>query len=467
MTKAQQLIQESKSKRIEKMAKDGINSRDTKGCTALLKACEEGLSDLAMDLIRKGADINMKDSSGRTPLSIALEKGNDALAISLISNGANMSVLYQSNLLTSQFFKSHPQFVKFLSGNGASGDTLSNHSLLIFTSDKNGAEAIEAYIANGGYVNAVNSDGKSCLSLVSEVGNVDAARTLIENGANVDYQDKKGRTATMNFAKQANLDGLKLMIEKKADLNLQDEDGNTALLLIAKAKNVDKKEQQEGIMVLIKNGIDLTIRNKKDEDFVTALIKNGQADTLKRIIEEHCEKESVEHKSDSKAKEEKVSHETKTEKEQNTRETGDSIEDKNQDTTIKKKNISVKDFINGQDVNGNTPLMHACENKRIEVIKCLAEAGANLFIKNNEGLNVIDIVNQRIIGDDVAKDTFKEEAKNIINTSLMKMNSPEARIYQTRIKTGKYDKPIEAAKKPYEATNDNLNTLAAHGGRNN
>ena len=50
-----------------------INHRDTKGRTALHKAAEDALVDVAQVLISKGADVNCRDYESWTPLHYAIQ----------------------------------------------------------------------------------------------------------------------------------------------------------------------------------------------------------------------------------------------------------------------------------------------------------------------------------------------------------------------------------------------------------
>lgn len=59
-----------------------INSRDSKGMTALHIAVSKNYSNIVQVLLeRPGIDINVKDNTGKTPIFYALEKGNNCLSL--------------------------------------------------------------------------------------------------------------------------------------------------------------------------------------------------------------------------------------------------------------------------------------------------------------------------------------------------------------------------------------------------
>ena len=94
---------------METLLKHGLETKNDKGQTALLLACENGSFEKARELIGKGANVNVRDNNGRTPIMIACEKGQTDLLIFLLSNGAEASVLVNSTLLTREFLKEHPE----------------------------------------------------------------------------------------------------------------------------------------------------------------------------------------------------------------------------------------------------------------------------------------------------------------------------------------------------------------------
>ena len=69
-----------------------IESKDRRGSTALLLACESRHPEVAAELIRAGADVNARDDRKDTPLLYACDAGNDEVARLLLERGAKTNV---------------------------------------------------------------------------------------------------------------------------------------------------------------------------------------------------------------------------------------------------------------------------------------------------------------------------------------------------------------------------------------
>ncbi len=59
----------------------------------LIEAAQNGDTDLARELLAKGADVNAKTRYGATPLFFACDKGNVELTKLLLENGADVNVI--------------------------------------------------------------------------------------------------------------------------------------------------------------------------------------------------------------------------------------------------------------------------------------------------------------------------------------------------------------------------------------
>lgn len=329
--------------KIKKMMQKGVEFKDEKGLTSLLRACEEGLNDLAVELIQKGASVNAKDNSGRTPLMVAIDRGNDSLAIMLISNGANISALTNNDVLASQFFKSHPEFVKHIVANGVDGNSLSALAIVIFTSDKENSAAIEAYINAGGNINAVDSNYKSLLMYISEANDTKSAKLLIEKGANVNLQDKSGNTALMKAAEKNYIEIAKVLVDNNANVNMKNEDGKTALMIAAQKSNVEFSK------FLLESKSDMTIKDKAGKTSLIAAIEAGSLEIVKLHIEKSSDKEAK----------------------------------------LDNKNTSVIDIA---DNKGRSALMYTLYKGDVNSFEYLLAKGADIDSKDNDGLSIKDII---------------------------------------------------------------------------
>ena len=379
------------------------NKKDKHGRTSLIKACEEGLNDLAMHLIREGADINIKDNQGRSPLSIALEKGNNDLALSLISNGANISVVANSVLLHAEFFKHNPHLIKFLSPNGVEGSCALSPDAAIFVSDKATVEAIKTFVESGGNINTVNIYNQTFLMMASDTDQIETAKYLIEKGADVNLQDTKGNTALMYSAKKGNLEISELLLTNKAAVNTQNIEGKTALMMSVEENHLAVTKK------LVEHNADITIKDKEGENVLIKAAKKGHLDTIKFFVEECCENKDVQSKSATPNPDAKNTNQPIAVK---------SIKNPSFEKTSSK--IKLKEFINTQDNKGKTALMHAYENKHIDVFKYLLEQKADILIKDKNGENIYSKI-------------FNDGDMHFSN--LLKESSPENNYKDLRMQT--------------------------------
>lgn len=71
-----------------------VNDADFAGWTALHFAAQEGVVEIAEELIRRGANVDAKDRTGRTPLFVAMmnSKGSGCMIRALVAKGANPNI---------------------------------------------------------------------------------------------------------------------------------------------------------------------------------------------------------------------------------------------------------------------------------------------------------------------------------------------------------------------------------------
>ncbi len=66
-----------------------INVKNNNGESALLKAAAEGELSIVRALLTAGVEVNSPDQEGKTPLIYAAEYGDNAVAVELLNNGAD------------------------------------------------------------------------------------------------------------------------------------------------------------------------------------------------------------------------------------------------------------------------------------------------------------------------------------------------------------------------------------------
>lgn len=70
-----------------------VDTPDSDGETALMKAADEGLSGTVSLLIKHGANVNHRDEDGETPLMFAADEGHTRVVEILIKAGADVNAV--------------------------------------------------------------------------------------------------------------------------------------------------------------------------------------------------------------------------------------------------------------------------------------------------------------------------------------------------------------------------------------
>lgn len=98
-------------------------------------------------------------------------------------------------------------------------------------------DKVQALIANGADINAVNAQGRSALMSAVYVRNRRIIRQLLMEGADVNTVDALGKTALIIAATTGDLDIVQMLLDAGADVSIEDKSKNTALTIAEKRKN--------------------------------------------------------------------------------------------------------------------------------------------------------------------------------------------------------------------------------------
>lgn len=337
-----------------------LDKTDKYGATPLMYAAMRGYNRLAQMLIERGFDVNavgsapvtdkkMKlETDGVSPLALAIRFGNVEMVRMLLAAGADEAVydaegnppVFSLVLYPVDFFRDfygscvkddHPIFankvkivslLKQLDLTNAEGYTVLMKSLF----------PMKFWYTGFG-------DG------ISPKKNLSIALELIKKGADVNAAGNDGKRP-LHQAVADMEEVARALAEAGADINAQDNDGNTPLMYAC------MKAKEETVLWLLKAGADYKIQNNEGRTAADIAVKRGYsralelmgADTLLQACKNN-QKQSVQ-------------------------------------VILKRGGIDV----NERDEECNTPLIYACQNNALEIVKMLLDNGADPNAGNQENL---------------------------------------------------------------------------------
>ncbi|HEX6997743.1 MAG TPA: ankyrin repeat domain-containing protein [Gammaproteobacteria bacterium] len=225
------------------------------GMTALLWACQANDIALARALLAAGADPDVPNRYGITPLWLAAINGSAPLAELLLEHGADVdgALPHGETPLMAAARAGDAATIRLLLAAGAdpnASETSLGETGLMWAAAEDHADAIRALVEGGadpdahsrvldllpmnweqtGMVSTVlPSGGWTALMLAARQDARAAARALVEMGADLDAQDPDGTTALAIAIMNAHYDLAAELLEAGADPNVADRTGMNAL----------------------------------------------------------------------------------------------------------------------------------------------------------------------------------------------------------------------------------------------
>ena len=225
-----------------------------KEVTAAMKhAVENGIN-----LRRTHPDLNIPDYGGNTPLHFAIIEGTCSKQFlqQLVRNGADVNAtnMYNETALLHACNKRNTDAIFVLLNAGAdpniadhSGDT----SLHMAAAAECSKETMQAIIAHGANVNAVNKSNCTALMTTSNYGHEDTTNVLLNAGADPNIADADGKTSLHHVIRgKYNKKVLQALIDNGADVNARDKMNRSAILCASLAGH------KHAIHVLLNAGAD-------------------------------------------------------------------------------------------------------------------------------------------------------------------------------------------------------------------
>jgi ankyrin repeat protein len=382
-----------------------VNARNRFGSTPLYEAALEGNTAIIKTLLKAKADPNVANEGGMTALMIVARTPNVEAAQALIKAGANVNAVEPSRGQTALIFaaaQSQPEIVRVLMKAKADPEIRSKSNL----GQRQVSAEPRAQQRPVGNMNA--------LMYAARQGCTQCAKYLLEGGANPSASDPENTTALQYALLSLNFDAARVIIEGGAEVNRWDWWGRSHLYALADVStlpkggrpdqlSLDKTKPIEIAKLLLDRGADPDIQlkllppyralgNDRGLDTMltfgtTALIRAAKAGDvpLVKILLEHGANPNL------------ATNRGYTPIHAAAGLGSNDIDsrgiDKTQPEAIEtlKLLLAYKADINTKDTtNGRTALHGAAIWGWNDVIKFLADNGADLFAKDNAGMLPLD-----------------------------------------------------------------------------
>ena len=175
-----------------------VHAKDRDRRTALHWACVRNLKEIVRLLIVQGSQVNEEDSLSHTPLELAQKRGNEALSMLLLRAGANCKGLRdeQINFLYEHAFNVGDKLaIQTLLNNHCKLSSHKQEELLHRACREGVVLIVEVVITMGCSVNCIDAAGSTPLMVAAHKGHEEVVKKLILAGAKVDMQNRSGDTA--------------------------------------------------------------------------------------------------------------------------------------------------------------------------------------------------------------------------------------------------------------------------------
>ncbi|MHB9146875.1 MAG: ankyrin repeat domain-containing protein [Candidatus Amoebophilus sp.] len=242
-------------------------------------------------------------------------------------------------------------------------------------------------LEKGANIHATDEEGGTPLLCACDKGHLEVVKYLVEKGADVNDKEDNDNTSLHYAAWQGHLEVVKYLVEKGADIHTTDQYRDTPLLCAC------DNDQLEVVKYLIEKGADVNAKGQYGQTTLHWACRQGYLEAVKYLVEKGANIHATDNSGNT-----PLNWACR----QGYLEAVKYLVEKGADVNAKTKWVTEFEYEYGyseheyvEDKYDYTPLLCACENDHLEVVKYLIEKGADINAKNQKGETPINIARQK------------------------------------------------------------------------
>ncbi|CAC5423570.1 unnamed protein product [Mytilus coruscus] len=408
----------------------------------LIESTWEGYEDIVNLLIEMECDVNETDKFGRSSLFVACHLGRTNVAVQLLDKGAKHSLCDNNEAaspLHAACIGGDSKIVEALLAKGAdtSARDKKGYSPFLAATEAGHKKILEKLLADKKNANINQKDNfdRSALFHASYNGRKEIVDLLLEKGADIEECDKQGFSPLLAACFMGKLNVVVDLLEKKADISKVDIDGRSALfmacekgdnriveILLQKDADVSQCdwlqrsplfiactfEHEQIVRLLVKYKADISQCDQDGRSPLFIACEKGH-DAIFNILLEKCQNDVLE-KADHKDRsplyvasrggfleivKKLVSKGSKINKRNAWQMTPLFVACREGNADVVKYLIDSNADLNAADYNRQSPLSIACDNGYADVVTILVENDVNVYHADNDHKTPLELAENR------------------------------------------------------------------------
>lgn len=333
------------------------------GDTPLHVACQQNKLTAVSHLMDKNADENIRNNNGDSPLDYAIKEGHTALVRYILKRagkrlmpreGDGRTYVHHAAITGDVLMLDYLLEVLPEVNMGTAGGDTPLH----LASLHGNTDAVLFLLKRGAENNKPNNYGNTPLHLASLRGNINTLNALLEHDAQVNAYNMEGNTPLHLASIQAKANVVRRLIKYGADIDVKNREKDSPLQLAA------TKGDLEVMSILLVANADVNLSNRYGNKILHQCAENGRLDIVKLLLHTgRCDVDARNSKDDT--------------------------------PLFTATRFGFVDIVEclalaGADINflhieGNAPIHLAVMNGNVELVNKFCDLGADVNIRNSEG----------------------------------------------------------------------------------